>query len=249
MNSTAMIRIFIIAQNLLTCDTLATAIKADKTVHVVGQSTTVADALSRLEGCDLVLIEAAVPAQKILQLADEVHKYYPRLKTVLVGIDKPAPMLLDYFEAGISGYILADDTVETFIEKIKAVHQGKPVICPEMTAALMVRLAELSSLKSGLVSGVTKKRLATLTSREREILQLIARNLTNREIGEQLFIEIGTVKNHIHSILRKLNVHSRHDAAAYLQATMALERYQTKGNDKADQGEKYESVERFLEPA
>ena len=68
------------------------------------------------------------------------------------------------------------------------------------------------------------ERLRTLTPREREVLELVAHDLSNQEIAERLFIEVGTVKNHVHSILKKLNVNSRVDAAAYLAVVKTREK-------------------------
>lgn len=113
---------------------------------------------------------------------------------------------------GASGYVLKDDSVEELLSHIRAVYNGEALNSPEIALALISRVNELSQMFSG-AGSVTEP--AGLTSREREVLQLIGRNLSNQEIADQLFIQVGTVKNHIHSILDKLNVSSRHDAAAY----------------------------------
>jgi two-component system nitrate/nitrite response regulator NarL len=79
---------------------------------------------------------------------------------------------------------------------------------------MMERLSDLAQMFSEIENSVTDD--ADLTSRELEVLELIGKGLTNQEISERLVIEVGTVKNHVHSILEKLNVSSRGEAAAYL---------------------------------
>ena len=79
---------------------------------------------------------------------------------------------------------------------------------------MMERISELARLSADVEDGVTSS--SELTTREVEILEMIGQGLTNQEIAQQLVIEVGTVKNHVHSILQKLNVSNRRDAAAYL---------------------------------
>jgi DNA-binding NarL/FixJ family response regulator len=87
-------------------------------------------------------------------------------------------------------------------------------VSPELTAALIERISEMARMSADPEDGAGGT--ADLTSREHEILEMIGQGLTNQQIAGQLFIEIGTVKNHVHSILQKLNVSRRRDAAAYL---------------------------------
>jgi DNA-binding NarL/FixJ family response regulator len=130
-----------------------------------------------------------------------------------MGLHDEVPLILHYLEAGADGYILNKDSTWAFLQKIRAVYNGRPRICPEVTAALMERVMELSNGQP-----ITKKdaALTELTGREREVLELVGCGLSNREIAQRLYIEVGTVKNHIHSILRKLNVETRHDATRFL---------------------------------
>ena len=98
--------------------------------------------------------------------------------------------------------------------RIRAAFNEEAIIDPEVAVALIDRLADLSDLLSDV--GVTPEHYESLTERECEILELIADGLTNQEIADKLTIEVGTVKNHIHSIFDKLNLSNRKDAAIYL---------------------------------
>jgi len=90
----------------------------------------------------------------------------------------------------------------------------KVFVSPKIAAAMMERLSDLAQMFSDVENSVTDD--AGLTPRELEVLELIGEGLTNQQISERLVIEVGTVKNHVHSILEKLNVGSRGEAAAYL---------------------------------
>jgi DNA-binding NarL/FixJ family response regulator len=127
-------------------------------------------------------------------------------------------VILQYIEAGIAGYVLRDDSVDQLLHAVRAVYRGEAVVSPDIAAALMTRIAQLSNVCQGTTwseSGV----FLELTPRERQVLVLVQQGLSNQEIAASLTIELGTVKNHIHNILRKLNVRSRHDAVAYLLVT------------------------------
>ena len=143
------------------------------------------------------------------------------MKVIVTGLSDSEAAILQYIEAGVSGYVLRDDSVETMLTTIRAVHAGEAVISPSVAAALMARLAELAELAKaagGNSPVTTSDALPDLTPREREVLSLIALGLSNSEIAERLTLELGTVKNHVHHILEKLNVSSRQDAVAYLAA-------------------------------
>ena len=100
------------------------------------------------------------------------------------------------------------------IETIRAAQEGKVFVSPEIAAAMVERISDLAQMFSDVENSVTDD--ADLTPRELEVLKLIGEDLTNQQIAEELVIEVGTVKNHVHSILEKLNVSSRGEAAAYL---------------------------------
>ena len=117
-------------------------------------------------------------------------------------------------EAGATGYVLKDHSLEDLIETVRAAQDGKVFVSPQIAAALMKRLSDLAQMFSEVENNVTNT--TNLTARELEVLELIGKGFTNQQIAENLVVEIGTVKNHVHSILEKLNVKTRDEAAAYL---------------------------------
>jgi DNA-binding NarL/FixJ family response regulator len=102
--------------------------------------------------------------------------------------------------------------VDELLRNIRAAYRGEALVSPEIAGALMSRVTELAQIFAE-VTSIPES--VELTSREHEVLKLVAKDLSNQEIADRLVIEVGTVKNHVHSILQKLNASSREDAAAY----------------------------------
>jgi DNA-binding NarL/FixJ family response regulator len=105
-------------------------------------------------------------------------------------------------------------SVDQLLQNIRAAEEDKALISPTMAAALIDHVAELAHISAR--PYLQPEAYSELTARELEVLQLIDEGLTNQEISNELVIEVGTVKNHVHNILRKLDVASREDAAAHL---------------------------------
>ena len=149
-----------------------------------------------------------------LRLTQAITELAPATKVLALGLTEEKKRVLRYVEAGAAGYVLKDDSLDDMIETIRAAEEGKVFVSPKIAAAMMERLSDLAQMFSDVENSVTDD--ADLTARELEVLELIGEGLTNQQISEKLVIEVGTVKNHVHSILEKLNVSSRGEAAAYL---------------------------------
>jgi DNA-binding NarL/FixJ family response regulator len=132
----------------------------------------------------------------------------PAARLVVFAVDDEDAELLACAEAGASGYVLSDATADDLVRAIDAVARGEQHLPPRVAAALFRRLAahEDDQPPGG---GPT-----SLTLRERQILALVVQGLSNKEIATRLHIEVATVKNHVHSVLVKLRVGSRAEAAA-----------------------------------
>lgn len=192
---------------------IAAVLEDESDIQVVGCATTVDEALAQVPGCDVMLVSTRLPDNGALKLTQAITEDHPSVRVLALGLAESEAEVLQYVEAGAAGYVLKDDTVDELLENVRAAHSGEALVSPEIAAALMDRVAELAQL-FGTVAGINQS--ADLTERELEVLELIGKGLTNQEIADRLFIEVGTVKNHVHNILDKLNVSSRRDAAAYL---------------------------------
>ncbi len=208
-----MIKILLVNETRLVANVIASVLEDEPDLQVVGTATTVEEALALARGADLVMVSTNLPENGALALTRTLTEADAEAKVLVLGLAEAKDHVLQYVEAGAAGYIRKNDSVEEMLQRIRAAYQDRALISPDVAAALIARLSELSRLFAG-VAGVED--CPDLTAREREILELIAQDLTNQEIADRLVIEVGTVKNHVHNILDKLNVNSRRDAAPYL---------------------------------
>jgi two-component system nitrate/nitrite response regulator NarL len=212
-----MIRILIVDNTPLACSVTGYVLQADKDIEVVGHATNIEGALAQSQGgsCDAILVNAALPDNGALRLTRTIVRANLPVKVLITGLPDLAKAILRYIEAGAAGYVLREASVEELLRTIRAVHQNAALVSPHVAAALMSRVAELANVQANTTQAWTRQ-FTTLTQREREVLNLLRHGLSNQEIAASLTIETGTVKNHIHNILKKLNVSSRRDAVAHL---------------------------------
>jgi DNA-binding NarL/FixJ family response regulator len=208
-----MIRVLIVNEQRLMANLIASVLDGEADMAVVGGATSAERALERTAEADVLLISTRLPDGGALSLVQQLTQDYPDKAALVMGVAESEWEILHYVEAGASGYVLRDDSVEELLRHIRAAHAGKARVSPEIAAALMTRVAELAQLINQTAISAD---LAELTPRELEVLELIGQDQTNQEIAERLVIEVGTVKNHVHNILHKLGVSSRRDAVGYL---------------------------------
>lgn len=215
-NFWAMIRLLIVHQAHLICSLIASVLSEEPDIHIIGYATNVAEALNQLDrsNCNMILVAATLSDDGALELTKAVAEQRPSVKVLVIGLPESENMILQYVAAGASGYVLQDVPIEKLLDNLRAVYDDQAIISPSVAAALMNRITELAQISAQ--SQVDPEALEELTPRERQVLDLIGQEATNQQIADQLFIEVGTVKNHVHSILKKLDVSSREEAAGYL---------------------------------
>ena len=208
------IKVVILHNSTLICDLISDVLSDEEGITVLASVTTYQEAIPYLPDADIVLINSHLPNRDGIDVVSEINGQFEDLKVVAIGLDQDKKKTIQYIEAGADAVVHQDESVDDMVEKIEAAYQEKAYITPEVAYQLMQKVAHYTQVFEGIDVG--QDELSLLTDREREILQNIASGFTNREIGEKLYIELGTVKNHVHNILEKLNVHSREDASAYL---------------------------------
>jgi DNA-binding NarL/FixJ family response regulator len=207
-----MIRVLLVNEAGLVCDVLARILNDEVDLQTMGPVTSADDALALAPKADVVLVGTQLPEEGALELTRRLSDAAPAAKVLVMGLEETEEEILAFVEAGADGYVLRDDSVDDLLTRVRAAHGGEALVSPGIAAAIMSRVSELASLFPR-VNRVAGKQ-GDLTRREREVLDLVAKGLTNQEIADRLSITEGTVKNHVHNILGKLDVRSRHDAAA-----------------------------------
>jgi DNA-binding NarL/FixJ family response regulator len=210
-----MIRILIADDSGLICDAMRTVLDQEKDIYVVGCARTLEEAEFLKPHAGVLLVGPALDGECTLDFVRSIHSTDPEKKIIVVGIRNQPELITQYIEAGALGYVSRQESMSRLVEKIHAANVGQAIVSPDVTLHLMRRLAQLSRqpFMSGWgTDGATG--LHELTAREREVLSLIGAGYSNREIADNLVIGWGTVKNHVHNILKKLETSSRHEAAA-----------------------------------
>ncbi|MFN2234681.1 MAG: response regulator [Anaerolineales bacterium] len=211
-----MISVLLVNESRLMSNVLTAALEDEPDIQIVGSATSVDEALEmvRKRPVDIVLASTRLPQNGALRLVENLTTSDSSTDILVLGVTEKKERVLQFVEAGASGYVAKDSSVEDLIETIRATSKGKALASPEITAALMERLSTYAQMFADLETGVVED--ADLTPRELDVLKLLGKNMTNQEIADELVIEVGTVKNHVHSILSKLNVSARDEAATYL---------------------------------
>jgi DNA-binding NarL/FixJ family response regulator len=209
-----MIRVALVNALRILCNVIAAVLDNEPDIEIVGCTTTMDEALEMARRCDVLVVSTLVPDDVAFRITQAVIQSNLPAKVLILGLAESKEEILRYIEAGAAGYVLQDDSVDDLLVKVRTTYDGQALISPEIAALLMSRVSELAQVSAE--TGDKPDIAVDLTPREREILTLIGQGLSNQEIAAQLVIEVGTVKNHVHSILEKLNVSSRRDAVRFL---------------------------------
>jgi DNA-binding NarL/FixJ family response regulator len=223
-----MIRVLVVHRVRLTCDLMAAALKEESDIRVVDHARCGEEALARLNTnrYDVALVNINLPDNDALQITRMVVRDKLPVKVLITGLVQSKAAVLRCVEEGAAGYVLEEESLHDLIKKIRAIHANQFVVAPAMAGAMIARLAELkrqvATIRSLAASDYTHES-TELTPREWEILGLIEQGMTNRTIADHLIIELGTVKNHVHNILRKLDVQNRKHAVIFARQRMTGE--------------------------
>ena len=212
-----LIKVLLVIEIRLIGNVFASVLAEETDIRVVGCVTTLEDALRfiQTQEVNIVLISAGLPNQGALELTRAIIDKDLSTKVLVLGLsDENKNEALRFIESGACGFIFKDSSVDELIETIRLAQKGEAHVSSRIAGAMMERLFYLSRMFSAVENKIDED--VRLTSRELEVLQFIGEGLTNQEIAVRLVVEVGTVKNHVHSILEKLNVSNRDEAASYL---------------------------------
>jgi DNA-binding NarL/FixJ family response regulator len=199
-------RIFILDDHELVRRGLVGLLESTDDLVVVGEAATAAQALRRIPAAlpDIALLDARLPDGDGIDVCRDVRSRYPEVRCLILTSYDDDEALFAAVMAGASGYLLKEIVGTSLLEDIRQVARGRSLLDPGVTRRLLDRIARPAE---------EDPMLAELTPREREILGLITDGLTNRQIGQQLFLAEKTVKNCVSTIFSKLGLERRTQAA------------------------------------
>lgn len=199
------IRVLIVDDHEMVAQSLAEALRQAADIEVVGIAGTARAAREMVETAhpDVVLMDYRLPDGDGVGATGEIKAVIPEVKVVMVTSTDDDAVLVRALEAGCSGFVPKHRPVQELIDAVRAAHAGEALVSPPLLARLLPRLRPTSR-------GVG----SDLTTRELEVLGLLAEGLSNQAVAERLTISLHTVRNHVQNILMKLGAHSKLEAVA-----------------------------------
>lgn len=158
---------------------------------------------------DVVLMDLQMPTVSGVEATRVIREGAPNVKVLVLSASAEEEHVLEAVKAGASGYLLKSSTSEELTDAVRRVHRGEPVFTPSLAGLV---LDEFRRVTSG---GSARSEEPQLTPRENEVLKLVAKGYTYKEIGEKLFISTKTVQNHVQNILTKLQLRKRYELMRY----------------------------------
>ena len=206
---TGAIRVLLVDEHALFREGLGLALAGVDDIVVAGEAVdgdaAVDEALRLLP--DVVVMDVKMPEGSAAASIARIRAAAPGTRVLVLTGSAEEDDLVQAVRSGATGYLLKDASVEEVADAVRSVARGYASVAPVMTARLLEHYAEL-------LERVPDDSPSRLTARELDVLRLVVKGLPNREIGRELFISQNTVKNHVRSILEKLRVRSKADAAA-----------------------------------
>lgn len=208
-------RVEIVGHDRPTLQALGRALDRDD-IEVLGIATTLEDVRELVEDrrVDVIVAADGIGRDEVLALARELFDADGEARLLVTGVPDSPAVVMGYIEAGAIGIVPPDKSLEELVAAVRAVSRGQAWLSRRFILHCMRRVAELVRLCEG--AGINSRHLARLTDKEMEVLDLLGERLSNAQIAKRLFVTVATVKSHVHSILKKLGVHRREEAVAYL---------------------------------
>ncbi|HKI52962.1 MAG TPA: response regulator transcription factor [Anaerolineales bacterium] len=205
------VRVLVVDDQQLIRDGIASMLDVQDGVVVVGTAKNGQDAIDQAMSLkpNIVLMDIHMPIMDGIAATEKMCLQLPDSQVVMLTTFDDESYIIRSLQAGACGYLLKDIPVHDLARAVKLAHAGVYQLAPEVAGKLVGNLKAAGKSKTLDISGID------LTKRELEVLNLIASGATNREIAEQLFVSQGTVKNHVSSILNRLGLRDRMQAALF----------------------------------
>jgi two-component system, NarL family, response regulator DevR len=206
--SSTPIRLFLLDDHEIVRRGLADLLNSEPDFDVVGEAATCDEAMRRLPAVvpDVAILDGRLPDGSGIEVCRRIREEHPEVRCLILTSYDDDDAIFDAVLAGASGYVLKQIRSSNLIEAVRQVAAGQSLLDPSVTARVLQRIRDGKR---------EDERLSALNAQERKILVLIAEGLTNRQIGERLFIAEKTVKNNVSSLLSKLGMQRRTQAAVF----------------------------------
>lgn len=202
-------RVLIVDDHILFREGLSGLLRSQDDMDVVGECGSVYEAIetARQANPDVVLMDFSLPDGTGLDATRAILAEQPAIQIIFLTVHDTDERVIAAMRAGAKGYLLKNLSVSKLLASLRALERGEAAISRTMMARILEEFAQSIPTDS-----MSPSPLVGLTSREIEVLQELADGISNQEIAARLFISENTVKNHIHKILDKLNLHNRREA-------------------------------------
>jgi two-component system response regulator DevR len=204
-------RVLVVDDHEVVREGIVSSLDRRENFHVVAQAGTVAEALAAADRFepDLVVMDVRLPDGSGIEACRDIRGDHPAIKVVMLTSYPDEEAVLSAIVAGASGYLLKETRLRDLVKALETVGAGGSLLDPAVTGKVLERVRRMANDEDD-------DELARLTTQERRILLLVAEGKTNREIAAEVFLSDKTVKNYVSSILSKLDLQRRTQAAAYM---------------------------------
>jgi DNA-binding NarL/FixJ family response regulator len=215
-SQTEVVRVLIADDQQLLRDGIASLLAIQEGIEVVGQAANGQDALDQAFELnpDVVLMDVRMPVLDGVKAAAALRAKLPGCRVLMLTTFEDDEYIVGALQEGATGYLLKDIPAADLAKAIKAAHKGVYQLDPVVMAKVVQTLVK-SQTQLPKFSETSAVKITDLTNREIEVLHLIAKGASNRQIADHLFISEGTVKNHVSNILSRLGLKDRNQAALF----------------------------------
>jgi len=212
----AKIRILLVDDHAVVRQGLRTLMELQADMEVVGEGSNGNEAVEMAARCkpDVIVLDLVMPGMDGIEATRKILECSPRSRVLILTSFGEDDKIFPAIRAGAQGYLLKDIQPHDLIQAVREMHQGKNQLHPDIAGRLMSAVAGDASGRPPQADPLPKD-MQGLTEREREVLDLIARGLSNREIAEKMVISEKTVKTHVSNLLDKLGLQDRTRAAIW----------------------------------
>jgi DNA-binding NarL/FixJ family response regulator len=201
------VRVFLLDDHEVVRRGVRDLLEAEDGLLVVGEAGTAEEALRRIPATrpDVAILDVRLPDGDGVEVCREIRSAHPEVNCLMLTSFADDDALFSAIMAGASGYLLKQVRGNDLVEGVRRVGRGESLLDPAVTGRVLERIRQRSD----------DDELSALTEQERKLLTLIAEGLTNRQIGERMYLAEKTVKNYVSNVLAKLGMSRRSEAAAY----------------------------------